>query len=91
MMTDGEDIRRPSPEERQARRATRVKADRDGAPAHAVDAGFWDGARIVMPAPGKQSVHLRLDSDVLAWFRGQGKGHLSRMNAVLRSFMEAHK
>jgi uncharacterized protein (DUF4415 family) len=28
---------------------------------------------------------------VLEWFRAQGRGHLSRMNAVLRSFMEAHK
>jgi uncharacterized protein (DUF4415 family) len=44
-----------------------------------------------MPPAGKESVHLRLDSDVLEWFRAQGKGHLSRMNAVLRSFMEAHK
>jgi uncharacterized protein (DUF4415 family) len=44
-----------------------------------------------MPPPGKTSVHLRLDADVLEWFREQGKGHLSRMNAVLRSFMESQK
>jgi uncharacterized protein (DUF4415 family) len=44
-----------------------------------------------MPPPNKASVHLRLDADVLEWFREQGRGHLSRMNAVLRSFMEAHK
>jgi uncharacterized protein (DUF4415 family) len=34
---------------------------------------------------------MRVDSDVLEWFRAQGEGHLTRMNAVLRSFMEAHK
>ena len=52
---------------------------------------FWASARIVMPPPGKTSIHLRLDSDVLEWFKQQGKGHLSRMNAVLRSFMDAQK
>jgi uncharacterized protein (DUF4415 family) len=71
-----------------ARGKTRTRAD---APARPVDDEFWRDARVVMPPPGKASVHLRLDADVLEWFRKQGKGHLSRMNAVLRSFMEAHK
>jgi len=70
------------------RGTTRTGTD---APAHPVDDDFWRNARVVMPPPGKASVHLRLDADVLEWFRGQGRGHLSRMNAVLRSFMEAHK
>ncbi len=39
---------------------------------------------------GKSSVHLRVDTDVLAWFKTQGRGHLTRMNAVLRSYMETH-
>jgi BrnA antitoxin of type II toxin-antitoxin system len=39
---------------------------------------------------GKNLVSLRVDQDVLAWFRKQGKGYLTRMNAVLRSYMEAH-
>jgi uncharacterized protein (DUF4415 family) len=51
---------------------------------------FWKRARIAMP-PGKTSVHLRLDSDVFDWFKRQGGGHLTRMNAVLRSYVEAHK
>jgi uncharacterized protein (DUF4415 family) len=51
---------------------------------------FWKRARIVMP-PGKTSVHLRVDSDVFDWFKKQGEGHLTRMNAVLRSYVEAHK
>ncbi|MGH9472042.1 MAG: BrnA antitoxin family protein [Terriglobales bacterium] len=49
----------------------------------------WAHARLVLPQR-KESVHLRLDPDVLAWFRGQGRGHLTRINAVLRTYMEAH-
>jgi uncharacterized protein (DUF4415 family) len=54
------------------------------------DEDFWRHARVVMP-PGKKSVHLRVDADVLAWFKAQGRGYLTRMNAVLRSYMETHK
>jgi uncharacterized protein (DUF4415 family) len=39
----------------------------------------------------KASVHLRVDHDVLEWFRCQGKGHLTRMNAVLRAYYEANR
>jgi uncharacterized protein (DUF4415 family) len=45
---------------------------------------------VVVP-PGKKSIHLRVDADVVEWFKSQGRGHLTRMNAVLRSFMDAHK
>ena len=51
---------------------------------------FWRSARVVMPN-GKTSVHLRLDSDVVEWFKARGKGHLTRMNAVLRAYVEAQK
>lgn len=51
---------------------------------------FWKRAKLVMPET-KKSVHLRVDADVLNWFRAQGKGHLTRMNAVLRSYMEARR
>ncbi len=51
---------------------------------------FWKSARVVMPG-GKTSVHLRLDSEIVEWFRADGKGHLSRMNAVLRAYVEARK
>ena len=43
------------------------------------------------PVPAKSLLSLRVDADVLAWFRGQGRGYQSRMNALLRAFMEAHK
>lgn len=62
----------------------------DAAEAESLGKNFWKSARVVMP-PGKTSVHLRLDSDVVEWFRARGKGHLTRMNAVLRTYVEAQK
>jgi uncharacterized protein (DUF4415 family) len=74
--------------EMRERGETETRAD---APALSVGAELWEDARVLMPPPGKSSIHLRVDSDVLEWFKQQGRGHLTRMNAVLRSFMEAHK
>ncbi len=85
------DTRQFSLESLRDRRDRGQTATRDDAPAQPVDADFWASARIVMPPPGKASVHIRLDTDVLDWFRAQGKGHLTRMNAVLRSYVEAQK
>ncbi len=62
----------------------------DAQEAESLDAEFWKSARVVMPA-GKTSIHLRLDTDVVEWFRAHGKGHLTRMNAVLRAYVEARK
>ena len=90
-MKASNDTRQYSAETLRAERARGKTRSRADAPAHPVDEEFWRNARVVMPAPNKASVHLRLDADVLDWFRGQGRGHLSRMNAVLRSYMEAHK
>ena len=57
-----------------------------------LDESFWRNARVVMPADGpKTSVHLRVDPDVFDWFKRQGKGHLTRMNAVLRAYYEANR
>ena len=47
---------------------------------------FWEGAKLVAPVP-KQAISLRVDEDVLAWFRALGPRYQSRMNAVLRSYM----
>lgn len=43
------------------------------------------------PVPRKVLLSLRIDSDVIDWFRQQGAGYQSRMNALLRAYMEAHK
>ena len=48
---------------------------------------FWDEAVPVLPA-AKIPISLRVDSDVLAFFRETGPRYQSRMNAVLRSYME---
>lgn len=41
--------------------------------------------------PGKTQIALRVDDDVLTWFKKQGAGYQTRMNAVLRAFRDAHK
>ena len=43
------------------------------------------------PRPTKQQVTLRIDSDVLEWFREQGRGYQTNINALLRAYMEAHQ
>ena len=43
-----------------------------------------------VPRP-KMLLSLRIDSDVVEWFRAQGKGYQSRMNALLRAYMDAHR
>jgi len=47
--------------------------------------------RGLKPAPRKQQVTIRLDGDVLEWFRAQGKGYQTRINSLLRAYMEAHQ
>jgi uncharacterized protein (DUF4415 family) len=49
----------------------------------------WIVRRGLRPVPPKASVSLRVDSDVLAWFKAQGRGYQTRMNAVLRAFKDA--
>ena len=50
----------------------------------------WANAVIVHPQP-KVAVSIRLDSDVLEFFKKDGKGYQTRMNAVLRTYMEAKR
>jgi uncharacterized protein (DUF4415 family) len=52
--------------------------------------GFWDNARVWMPER-KQQITLRLDPDVIRWFKQSGKGYQSRMGAVLRSYVQAKR
>jgi uncharacterized protein (DUF4415 family) len=47
--------------------------------------------RGLKPVPKKALLSLRVDSDVISWFKGQGSGYQSRMNALLRAYMLAHK
>ena len=90
-MTKGAGLKTYSVAELERLKAAGVSETREDAPeAPELGPEFWKNARVVMPS-GKTSVHLRLDSEVYAWFKLQGDGHLTRMNAVLRSFYEAHR
>ncbi|HTU55288.1 MAG TPA: BrnA antitoxin family protein [Acetobacteraceae bacterium] len=46
----------------------------------------WDRVSIELPKP-KADLHMRVDRDVLDWFKRHGKGYQTRINAVLRSYV----
>lgn len=50
---------------------------------------FWADAMLVEPKTPK-SVHLKVDPDVFDFFKRQGKGHLTRMQDVLKAYVRAH-
>ncbi len=55
--------------------------------AQATDEAFWKDAKVVWPAR-KEVVTMRLDADLLEWFRGE-RGYQTRINAILRAYMQA--
>jgi len=65
-----------------------IAEDPDAAPE--LDEEFWKKA-IFVRVTKKLPMTVRLDSDVLTWFRAQGKGYQTRINAVLRSYMQHHR
>lgn len=65
----------------------RAAADPD---AGVIPPGFWDNAKLILPET-KQQITLRLDPEVIRWFRRSGKGYQSRMGAVLKSYVEAKR
>ena len=50
----------------------------------------WTKAEM-MPPQIKKAVSIRLDQDVLEFFKAAGRGYQTRINAILRSYMEARK
>lgn len=50
----------------------------------------WDEAVLVIP-PKKKAISIRVDEDVLDYFKHEGAGYQRRMNAVLRSFVQQKK
>jgi uncharacterized protein (DUF4415 family) len=54
-----------------------------------VDREMFKTMVVRMPQP-KELVSIRIDPDVLVWFRQQGGRYQTRINAVLRSYVEAH-
>lgn len=55
-----------------------------------LDASFFKKAKLRLPE-SKATITIRLDPDVINWFKKKGKGYQTRINSVLRMFMEAHK
>lgn len=53
------------------------------------DDAFWASAELVIPH--KKTITMRIDPDVLSWFKIQGKGYQSRINAILRAYMNYHQ
>jgi uncharacterized protein (DUF4415 family) len=53
------------------------------------DAALFKKMVVRMPKP-KELVSIRIDNDVLEWFRHQGKKYQTRINAVLRSYVDVH-
>jgi uncharacterized protein (DUF4415 family) len=47
--------------------------------------------RGLKPVSRKAQLTLRVDGDVLDWFRKQGQGYQTKINALLRAYMDAHK
>jgi uncharacterized protein (DUF4415 family) len=94
----GRSTKKPTPEPRS--RPSRGRANlsrlrmvsdaeiRRTSPAELADlpANFWDEAEVVTPT-AKRAISLRLDEDVLDWFRRSGPRYQTRMNAVLRMYV----
>ncbi len=54
-----------------------------------LDDEFFQQAELHLPV--KKPVTIRLDADVLEWFKGQGQGYQTRINNLLRKYMETHQ
>jgi uncharacterized protein (DUF4415 family) len=65
-----------------------IASDPDAAPI--ADAAWFRRAKIVLPEP-KKAVSIRLDRDVMEWFQRQGKGYQTRINAVLRAYVQGQQ
>lgn len=87
MSTD--DIRRASLAELRAKRdAGELHHDTNAPEGEKLGSEFWENAALVQPK-GVTSVHLKLDPEVFAFFKRGGKGHLTRMQKVLKAYAEA--
>jgi uncharacterized protein (DUF4415 family) len=55
-----------------------------------LDEEFFKNAVVVYPDAPKTQMTVRLDADMVDWFKAQGRGYQTRMNAVLRAYYQAH-
>jgi uncharacterized protein (DUF4415 family) len=74
---------------KQSRKTPRGKAGGSAASSQLRRAD-WVNLKVAWPQP-KQAISLRIDQDILAWFRDRGPGYQTRMNAVLRAFVDSQQ
>jgi uncharacterized protein (DUF4415 family) len=77
------------PVTKQSRKAPKRKTGTSARASQPKRADFVN-LKVAWPQP-KQAISLRIDQDVLAWFRDRGPGYQTRMNAVLRAFVDAQQ
>jgi uncharacterized protein (DUF4415 family) len=65
-----------------------VKSDPDAAPI--LDKEWFRTAKLALPEP-KVPISLRMDREVVEWFKASGKRYQSRMNAVLKAYVRAQR
>jgi uncharacterized protein (DUF4415 family) len=65
-----------------------VESDPD---THFLDEDWFEAATFVSPSAKKERISIRLDGDILEFFRSQGRGYQSRINKVLREYMTVRK
>lgn len=53
------------------------------------DENFWAKATVHLPKK-KQSITIRIDPEVIEWFKDEGRGYQTKINAILRSYIQAH-
>lgn len=75
---------------RSLKAAGKISAPAERIPSQDLPDEFWNDAEVVLPKV-KQAISLRVDPDVLDFFKEQGSGHLTRMHAVLKAYVRVHK
>ena len=76
----------------QAKTDAEIQQDIDAGPdAHALDKDWFQVAQSVVPSSIKKRITIRLDEDIIAYFKREGDGYQSRINDVLKTFMIAKR
>lgn len=68
-----------------------VRHDPNAPEREILDRDFWAKAEARAPRLQTKSVHLKVEQDVFDFFKQAGKGHLTRMQSVLKAYVNAHK
>jgi uncharacterized protein (DUF4415 family) len=58
---------------------------------HFLDEEWFENAEFVRPSAEKERISIRLDKDILEFFRAEGRGYQSRINKVLREYMAVQR